>query len=80
MFKNHPQKPIMLSSFARTNETNQSKWLIDAYSSIKNSFPAIKAVIYFDNTWRLTGDHTLNQESLQTLQNIFKDPYWIMGK
>jgi len=80
MFKNHPQKPIMLSSFARTNETNQSKWLINAYSSIKNSFPAIKAVIYFDNTWRLTGDHTLNQESLQTLQNIFKDPYWIMGK
>ena len=80
MLKNHPQKPIMLSSFARTNETNQAKWLMKAYSSMKNSFPAIKAVIYFDNTWRLTGDHTLNQASLQTLQNIFKDPYWIMGK
>ncbi len=80
LFKDHPQKPIMLSSFGRTNDNDQSRWLIDAYSSIKKSFPAIKAVICFDNTMRLTGDHTLNQESLQTLKEIFKDPYWIMGK
>jgi len=80
MLKDHLQKPIMLSSFARTNDTNQSKWLINAYNSIKNSFPGIKAVIYFDNTWRLTGDHTLNPKSWQTLRGIFKDPYWVMGK
>ena len=80
MLKDHPRKPVMLSSFARTNQKDQSRWLINAYGSIKNSFQAIKAVIYFDNTWGLTGDHTLNQESLQTLQNIFRDPYWIMAK
>ena len=80
MLKDHPRKPIMLSSFARTNDNEQSSWLINAYSSIKKSFPAIKAVIYFDNTWRLTGDHTLNPKSLETLKEIFKDPYWIMGK
>jgi hypothetical protein len=80
LFKDHPQKPIMISSFGRTNESGQSRWLINAYSSIKNSFPAVKAVIYYDNTWRLTGDHTLNPKSLQTLQDIFKDPYWIMAK
>jgi Glycosyl hydrolase family 26 len=80
MLKAHPQKPIMLSSFGRTNQSDQSNWLIEAYNSMKNSFPAIKAVIYFDNTWKLTGDHTLNQESFQTLQNIFKDPYWIMRR
>jgi hypothetical protein len=80
MLKDHPRKPIMLSSFARTNQKDQSRWLLNAYSSIRNSFQAIKAVIYFDNTWGLTGDHTLNQESLRTLQNIFKDPYWIMAK
>jgi hypothetical protein len=80
MLKNHPQKPIMLSSFARTNQSDQSRWLINAYRSLQNNFTAIKAVIYFDNTWGLTGDHTLNQESFQTLQNIFKDSYWIMGK
>jgi hypothetical protein len=80
MLKDHPRKPIMLSSFARTNQKGQSRWLINAYSGIKNSLQAIKAVIYFDNTWGLTGDHTLNQVSLQTLQNIFRDPYWIMAK
>jgi beta-mannanase len=80
MLKNHPQKPIMLSSFARTNQSDQSRWLINADRSLQNNFTAIKAVIYFDNTWGLTGDHTLNQESFQTLQNIFKDSYWIMGK
>jgi len=80
MLKDHAQKPLMISSFGRTNEYYQSKWLMNAYSSIKSSFPAIKAVFYFDNTWKLTGDHTLNPKGLQTLRDIFRDPYWIMGK
>jgi len=70
----------MISSFGRTNEIYQSRWLINSYRSIKNSFPAIKAVIYFHTTWRLTDDHTLNPKSLPTLKDIFKDPYWIMAK
>jgi len=70
----------MISSFGRTNEPYQSKWLISAYDKIKGDFPAIKAVTYFDNTWKLTGDHTLNPKSLETLKEIFKDPYWVMGK
>jgi hypothetical protein len=37
-------------------------------------------VLYFDNTWRLTGDHTLSPKSLGTLKEVFKDPYWIMVK
>jgi len=80
MLKNHRQKPFMISSFGRTNEPYQSKWLISAYDKIKGDFPAIKAVTYFDNTWKLTGDHTLNPKSLETLKEIFKDPYWVMGK
>jgi len=80
LLKDHPQKPFVITSFGRTNERFQSKWLINAYSSIKNSFPAIKAVIYFHTTWWGTGDHTLNRESFQTLENIFKDSYWITGK
>ena len=79
-FKDHPQKPFMISAFGRTNETYQSRWLINAYRSIRNSFPAIKAVIYHDNTWWGTGDHTLNPKGLETLKEILKDPYWIMGK
>ena len=82
MLRNHPQKPIMVSEFGRTPGYNQPTWLIDAYRSIKNDFPRIKAAIYHDNiTNILTGqDHTLDRKSLQTLKEIFKDPYWIMGK
>ena len=79
MLKNHPQKPIMLSEFARTNGYDQPRWLIDAYGKIKSDFPAIKAAIYFDNTWTLTGDHTLSLKGLQALEEIFKDSYWIMA-
>jgi hypothetical protein len=70
----------MISAFARTNKNYQSKWLINAYSGIKNSFPAIKAAMYSDKTSSHTGDHTLNPKSLPTLKDIFKDPYWIMAK
>jgi len=79
-FKDHPQKPFMISAFGRTNETHQYRWLTNAYRSIQKSFPAIKAVIYHDNAWWGTGDHTLNPKSLQSLKEIFKDPYWIMAK
>jgi hypothetical protein len=79
-FKNHPQKPFMVSAFGRTNESYQYRWLSNAYRSIKSSFPAIKAVIYHDNVWWGTGDHTLNNKGLETLKEIFRDPYWIMAK
>ena len=80
LLKKHAQKPFMISSFGRTNEYYQYRWLNNAYSSIKDSFPAIKAVIYHDNVWWGTGDHTLNSKSWQTLKEIFKDPYWLMAK
>jgi hypothetical protein len=80
LFKKHPQKPFMIPWFARTNEFYQSRWLLNAYSSIKTSFPAIKAAMYSDKTSSHSGDHTLNPQSWQTLKEIFKDPYWIMAK
>jgi hypothetical protein len=78
----HPQKPIMLSEFGRTNRSDQAAWLQNAYRGIKKDFPAIKAATCYDNAtpeW-FTGDHTLNPKSLETLKEIFKDPYWVMGK
>jgi len=80
MFKKHPQKPIMQSQFARTNSVGQPQWLSDAYHAIKTNFPSLRAAIYMDNTWTKTGDHTLSPEGLQTLKQVFKDPYWIMAK
>jgi hypothetical protein len=82
MRKNHPQKPIMVSEFGRTPGDNQPLWLVDAFRRMKNNFTPIKAAIYYDNITQLfTGqDHTLDERSLNTLKEIFKDPYWIMAK
>jgi hypothetical protein len=82
MLRNHPEKSMMVSEFGRTPGPNQPSWLVDAFQSMKNNFPPIKAAIYYDNiTGVLTGqDHTLDQKSLNTLKEVFKDPYWIMAK
>jgi hypothetical protein len=82
MTKNHPQKPMMVSEFGRTPGQNQPSWLIDAFRSIKNEFPRIKAAIYYDNITNVYGgqDHTLDSKSLNTLKEVFIDPYWIMVK
>jgi hypothetical protein len=79
---NHPQKPIMVSEFGRTPGEKQPTWLIDAFHSMKNKFPSIKAAIYYDNVTNLYSgqDHTLDEKSLGTMKEIFQDPYWIMAK
>lgn len=82
MVKNHPEKPKMVSEFGRTPGENQPSWLIDAYESMKKEFPRIKTAIYYDNVTKVFSgqDHTLNQRSLNTLKDIFKDSYWIMAR
>jgi hypothetical protein len=82
MRRNHQEKPIMVSEFGRTPGDKQRPWLTDAYARIKTDFPQLKAAIYYDNITKIYGgqDHTLDQKSLNTLKEIFKDPYWIMAK
>jgi beta-mannanase len=82
MIADHPQKPIMVSEFGRTPGDSQPQWLIDAFRSMKNEFPRLKAAIYYDNITNVHAgqDHTLDQKSLNTLKEIFKGPYWIMAK
>jgi hypothetical protein len=80
MRKNHPDKPIMQAEFAVSNDGAQPRWLMDAYQTIK-SIPGMKAAIYFDHvTAHERDDHTLSKKSLESLKEIFKDPYWIMAK
>ena len=74
MRKDHPQKPLMQSEFGRTDNYDQPNWLRNAYKNIKNEFPAMKAAIYYGFPG-FGHDSTLNQKSLQTLGDIFKDPY-----
>ncbi len=81
MRKNHPEKPIMQAEFAVSNDGAQPRWLHHAYQSIKESMPGMKAAIFHDNVTVQEGDdHTLSNQSLKTLKEIFKDPYWIMAK
>jgi hypothetical protein len=80
MRRSHPQKPIMQAEFGKTNMADQPRWLKDAYKTIK-SMPGMKAVFFWDNVTIESGDdHTLSEQSLRTLKEILKDPYWIMTK
>ena len=84
MHKKHPEKPIMLSMFGRASGHDQPRWLINAYRSIRNDFPEVKAAIHYDLNQKVFDrywtDSTLTPESVQTLKEIFKDPYWIMAR
>jgi hypothetical protein len=77
--RKHQHKPIMLSEFGTTIAHDQQKWLIKAFETIK-SMPGIKAATYWDNFLDNYDDHTLSTESLNTLKEILKDPYFIMAK
>ncbi len=79
MLSNHPAKSMMVSEFGRTPGLSQPSWLVNAFQSLRNDFPLIKAAIYYDNITNVYGgqDHTLDQTSLNTLKEVFKDPYWI---
>jgi len=82
MRKNHPDKPIMQAETGKSQMWDQPRWLVDAYKTIK-SMPELKAVIYWDNVTTISvppDDKTLSDKSLQTMKEIFKDPYWIMAK
>jgi hypothetical protein len=84
LHKQHPEKPIMLSMFGRAIGPDQPQWLINAYRSIKNDFPEVKAANHYDLNQKIFNrywtDSTLTPESVQTLKEIFKDPYWIMAR
>ena len=79
MLKDHRNKPLMQGEFGRTNAYDQARWLTNAFKNIKNDFPALRAAICFGFVG-FGDDSTLNEKSLRTLGDIFKDPYWIMAK
>jgi hypothetical protein len=71
-------KPIMQAEFGTTIGSDQPKWLINALQTIKSK-PGMRAAIYWDNAAPEIGDdHTLSEESCKALQEILKDPYFIM--
>lgn len=84
MRKDHPDKPIMISDFGKTEGHSQPKWLENTFSYIKKQ-PGIGGAGYWDNILNIQpveknrDDHTLSDESLYVLDKILEDPYFICG-
>ena len=78
---NYPDKPIRVEEFGTTIGKDQPRWLRKAFETIKST-PGLKAAIYFDNVYNITfyDDHTLSRESMKTLKELLKDPYFIGAK
>ena len=75
MRTNHREKPVLMSEFGKTKESDQVDWIRDAFRDIK-SCHGMKAAIFWDNTHK-GDDHTLSIESLKLYKEIMKDPYFI---
>jgi len=80
MRRTHPDKPIMQAEFGKTKGPGQARWFKDAFQTIKN-WPEMKAAIVWDvYDTGLRDDATLSEDTLKTLGEIFKDPYFIGAK
>lgn len=79
--KKYPNKPIMIEEFGTTLSEDQPHWLRKAFQTIKSK-PGLKAAAYFDNLYNLAfiDDHALSEESIEILQEVFKDPYFMRAE
>jgi hypothetical protein len=81
--KYHKDKPIIHAETGKTRGYNQTRWLIDAFRTIKSEMPELKAWVYWDNDTAISDPvdyKTLSEDSLQIMKEIFRDPYWIMAR
>ena len=78
--KNHPNKPIMISEFSRTNDAFQSKWFETGFQDLK-SLGGIKAVCVLE--WvedRTNVKFLLSDDTVKIINSIHADPYFIWAK
>jgi len=76
----HPNKPIMMSEFAKTTGRSQHRWLEYAFIYIR-SIPGMKAAVFWNNySAQEEDEHTLTDKSLLVYKKIMKDPYFIGSK
>jgi hypothetical protein len=70
-------KPVMIGEMA-SDETggNKAKWINDVIPTLKNHFPAIKAVIWFDTEKERRWQINSSNVSLQAYKNLARDAYF----
>lgn len=78
----HP-KPIMIGEFGvQKGAGDQGQWLRDAAVTLREDFPQVKAVVYFDSARTGAGGGTLSwslrdsQTGMSELRSLLKQPYF----
>jgi len=75
------KKPIMVGEFGvqERNPGDKAQWITDARETIKNDFPLMRAVVYFnsnkDYDWRLT----TSDSALEAFKQMALDPWFDLG-
>jgi beta-mannanase len=76
--QNYSKKPIALWEFGAQENSYQPKWITNAFKSIKDDFPAIKAFTYTAFAFR-RGSTSLSPEARKAYKNAITDSYFIKG-
>jgi len=76
--KQYKNKPIALWEFGAQENSYQAKWITKAFNSIKDKFPAIKAVTYMAYSFSRAST-SLKPEARIAYKNAISDPYFIKG-
>lgn len=81
----YPGKPVIIGEFASAEgayPAEKADWIRDAYERIREDWPEIKAVVYF-NSLVVSGDTTFtfpitsSPESIQAYREAISDPHFI---
>lgn len=78
LMESYPGKPFVIAEMASTEEGgNKATWILDAYNVIKEQFPRIHAVNWFninkETDWRFDS----SPESLAAFQQALLDEYYL---
>jgi hypothetical protein len=80
----HKKKPIAILEMSQSNGPHQHEWIKDTYTEIKNDFPAIKLVQWYEaifnfSNWSDDMTFSNNPKSVQAMKQALSDPYYIGG-
>jgi hypothetical protein len=81
----HPRKPLAILEMEHSNAPSQPRWISKTYKDIKNEFPAIKIVQWWESlrmpgySWSDDQSFSNNPKSVEAMQEALSDPYFIGG-
>jgi len=80
--RKHPTKPLALFEIGQSNNSNQPKWIRKACGDVKEIFPGIKMVQWWDSPAPVGGRFdnqrfSSNIKSIEAMQKVHEDSYFI---